>query len=248
MLCNRHGAPWVHEHSHTVGGHTRVGVWARTWPWMHMHVIVHARPHTLTRAVARSHARVQPPPAPYTRGGTFPPGSTHVGAFARSRGHALATALGASAHPQHASPARPAPRVARTRAGRAEPAFPAAFAASGAAAAPRLVGLGPRDGNFLTLPQQQVGPPDTRVPHPTPSSCSWVPSCMPGCPGRAHPNAWVLTCPSLQGLIRWLMSGAQVTAPHTTPCPAPAAKLGGTGGTGPPPSCLTRLVAQSNET
>ncbi|XP_053907787.1 nuclear factor 1 X-type isoform X3 [Cuculus canorus] len=29
------------------------------------------------------------------------------------------------------------------------------FAASGAAAAPRLVGLGPRDGNFLTLPQQQ---------------------------------------------------------------------------------------------
>lgn len=142
----------------------------------------------------------------------------------------------------------PAPRVARTRAGRAEPAFPAAFAASGAAAAPRLVGLGPRDGNFLTLPQQQVGPPDTRVPPPTPSSCSWVPSCMPGCPGRAHPNAWVLTCPSLQGLIRWLMSGAQVTAPHTTPCPAPAAKLGGTGGTGPPPSCLTRLVAQSNET
>ncbi|XP_072776099.1 nuclear factor 1 X-type isoform X3 [Taeniopygia guttata] len=29
------------------------------------------------------------------------------------------------------------------------------FAASGAAAAPRLVGLGPRDGNFLSLPQQQ---------------------------------------------------------------------------------------------
>ncbi|XP_074423028.1 nuclear factor 1 X-type isoform X2 [Larus michahellis] len=39
-----------------------------------------------------------------------------------------------------------------------------AFAASGAAAAPRLVGLGPRDGNFLTLPSSSPGSSDAAPP------------------------------------------------------------------------------------
>ena len=44
----------------------------------------------------------------------------------------------------------------------------AAFTAPGSAAAPRFVGLGPRDSNFLSLPQQQVWKPPGLPPYRAP--------------------------------------------------------------------------------
>lgn len=125
-------------------------------PWVGGRPLRHAGVHEHVPSSGGAHTRVSPV-------------HTHVTACARSAPRPrLLTPLVGGGQPLPPSPAAaprarhghiappPCPPPAHPR---AEPPLPAAFAASGAAAAPRLVGLGPRDGNFLTLPQQQVGPP-----------------------------------------------------------------------------------------
>ena len=58
----------------------------------------------------------------------------------------------------------------------------AAFTAPGSAAAPRFVGLGPRDSNFLSLPQQQVWKPPGLPPYRAPQDPPRTPPESPRTP------------------------------------------------------------------
>ncbi|KAK4805964.1 hypothetical protein QYF61_022187, partial [Mycteria americana] len=144
-----HMGTCVHTHVHT---HVHVALDAYTWDYAcmashaHPHRRLHARVCTATPASSHPMGWGHVPP---------PPGSTHTQVLLHTRMHTRSPRHQGLCVPAAPCLARPHPPVAGARAGRAEPALPAAFAASGAAAAPRLVGLGPRDGNFLTLPQQQ---------------------------------------------------------------------------------------------